>query len=89
MNDMTITFTVGQLFAVVGAASLFALTIYIVIVLVRMAQFFKRATALIEETQEALGDIRETTASVIDSLNDGFSKLATVFKLSKWLKRKK
>jgi len=85
MDQITLTFTVGQLFAVVGAICLIAITIALVIFLSRASKTAKEAQALMEDAREVLDDIQETKLAVVGAI----SKVQKALNVVEWVKKRK
>ena len=85
MNEITVTFTVGQLFAVIGAICLVAVTIALVIFLIRASKTAKEASALIQDARDMLDDIQETKMAVVGTI----SKFAKALNVVEFVRNKK
>jgi len=96
MNEITLTFTPGQLFAVIGAICLVAFTIALVCLLVQGAKTLKEtrgaaaeAKELIHSANEMLDDIRTTTGVVLTTIGKVKNVLNIAEKFDKKSKKKK
>ena len=85
MNEITVTFTVGQLFAVVGAVCLIAITIALVIFLSRASKTAKEASELIQDAREILDDIQEAKLAAIGTI----SRVKKALNVARWVKKRK
>lgn len=88
-NEITLSFTTGQLFAIVGVICIIILTIYVVKLLKSFSLAAQEARELISKTHETLDDVREATHNTIEGITDRFGKLKTVFKFANKFKTKK
>jgi len=87
MNNQ-ITFTIGQLLAVVGVICLVALTIYLIGVLKELKVTLREFREVGHNVNEMLDDI-QTTKMVITSKIADFKKMADVVKRFKEMKEKR
>lgn len=85
MDQITVTFTVGQLFAVIGAICLIAITIALVIFLSRASKATKEAQALMADAREVIEDIQETKLAVVGAI----SKVHKALNIVEWVKKRK
>ena len=85
MDQITLTFTVGQLFAMVGAICLIAITIALVIFLSKASKTAKEAQALMADAREVLDDIQETKLAVVGAI----SKAQKALNVVDWVKKRK
>ena len=96
MNEITLTFTVGQLFAVIGAICLVAFTIVLIGLMVQGIKTLKETRGVAREAQELinnangmLDDIRTTTGIVITTIGKAKNALNFIEKFDKKSKKKK
>jgi len=75
MNEITLTFTTGQLFAVIGAICLVAFTIVLICLMIQAMKTLKEtrgvakeAKELIHNANEMIDDFRATTGVVLTTL---------------------
>ena len=87
MNEITITFTIGQLFAVIGGICLIALTIYLVGVLKEARKTLRQVNETLHNVNEMIEDIQATKMVITSRLAD-LKKVVDFSKAFKNMKEK-
>jgi uncharacterized protein YoxC len=70
MNEITLTFTVGQLFAVIGALCLLAITIYLVGVLKELKKTLQQVHETVYNVNEMIEDIQTTKMVITNRISE-------------------
>lgn len=78
MNEITISFTIGQMFAIIGAICLIFITYALVKFLLKASATAKEAKALMEDSRLILEDIRETKMAIIGTISKARRTLSVV-----------
>jgi len=86
-NSITLSFTVGQLFAVVGAMCLIAITIYLVGVLREAKKTLRQMNETLYNVNEMIDDIQTTKMVLINKVAK-FNKMMDISKKVKEVKEK-
>ena len=87
MNEITLTFTIGQLFAVIGAICLVAITIYLVGVLKEVKKTLRQLHETLDTVNEVIEDVQETKLIITRRISE-FKKFVDVSKTFKEMKEK-
>lgn len=87
MNEITLTFTVGQMFAVIGAICLIAITIYVIGVLKEAKKTMRQLNTALDNVNEIIEDVQTTKLFVTNKISE-FAKYLDVVKRVKEAKAK-
>ena len=87
MNEITLTFTVGQLFAVIGAICLLAITIYLVGVLKELKKALRQVHETLYNVNEMVEDIQATKMVITRKIAE-FKRFRDFSKTFKEMKEK-
>jgi len=84
-DSITLSFTVGQLFAVIGAICLLAITIYLVGVLRELKKALQQARETMYNVNEIIEDIQTTKMVITNKIAEfkRFTDIASKFKETK------
>jgi len=86
-NQITLSFTAGQLFAIIGAICLVALTVYLVGVLKELKKTLRQVNETVSNVNEIIEDVQTTKLVVTNKIAE-FAKYLDIAKRATAMKEK-